>query len=99
MATEFTDFLWATETKILVIGGICGAISFAMVSGEPNPWKRLTRGIAAVMTAVFLGPTVANVLEPVSGSMTRAFFAGSYLCGFGGEAITTVFIRVAGGKK
>ncbi len=77
----------ASNLKILILAGLFGAFTRALVAPEKRWKRRLGQGAIGVLTAIFIGPILAGFLGGYVQKEVYAWLAAGYVCAFGGETI------------
>lgn len=87
------NIMWteiSANMHVLGLAGISGAVVKALVSPEKQWARRIIQGVAGAVSAIFLGPLVANLLVGFVSHEVYAWLAAGFLCGYSGEAVVSI---------
>lgn len=89
------------QIVILGIAGIGGALLRAVLAPEAHWKRRLVQGGAGIVSAMFLGGAVADLIATLGivKLQSNAWLASGFIMGYGGEiAVKKLQDRLIGGK-
>lgn len=81
------QILVAMKEQIALLGfsGLAGGLFSALMAPEERWKRRVIRGIAGALSAIFLGGILAHFIDTFTGLGPQSYLAAGFIMGTGGE--------------
>ena len=77
----------SNNISILGISGLFGVATRAIFFSDDNMQRKIAQAVAGLVSAVFFGAILANMITPFVKDEVYAWLASGFICGFAGEVV------------